>query len=429
VDSVSAHDDERRRSAIGGSRPVPASPAFGLERLRVRGFRSALDVSLTPGRLCAFVGEANAGKSNLLLAVRALLDPQAAQFSTDDVAPNGDGQIVIDGRLAGIGELTLTTRPPGPLHHSGQQAPAVAFLPGELRTDVLIAPAGEPGGAHVAPALDRFVTVLAEQSGGGADSSATGPAVSFVGALEACCNLDVRGVTLLIEEPELYLRPQAQRYLYRLLRRFADAGNQVMYSTHSPSFLNVARLEEIALVQRHSDSGTSVLQPEPISPDDDFRVLTEFDAERSELFLSRAALLVEGQTEKLALPFVFDALGHDLDHEGISIVACGGKSNIPLFARVCKATGVPFVAAYDSDAPAGKRPAYSTRLLNALIADIAGPERIVVFAPDFEAAAGLSGHRHKPEQAWRRLQALRPEQIPTPLLDAVRRVLALAREP
>ena len=139
-------------------------------------------------------------------------------------------------------------------------------------------------------------------------------------------------------------------------------------------------------------------------------MLTEFDAERSELFLARAALLVEGQTEKLAFPFVFDALGHDPDREGISIVACGGKSNIPLFARVCHATGVPFVAVFDRDAPPGRRPTYSTRRLNALIAQIAGPGRIVVLAPDFEAAAGLRGHHHKPEHAWRRLRSLPPSR-------------------
>ena len=57
--------------------PQGEGAAFGLERLRVRGFRSALDVSFAPGRLCALVGEANAGKSNLLLAIRALLDPAA----------------------------------------------------------------------------------------------------------------------------------------------------------------------------------------------------------------------------------------------------------------------------------------------------------------------------------------------------------------
>ena len=52
-----------------------------------------------------------------------------------------------------------------------------------------------------------------------------------------------------------------------------------------------------------------------------------------------------------------------------------------------------------------------------------------MLAPDFEAAAGLTGHRHhKPERAWRRLRSLTPEQVPPPLLDAVRGVLALARE-
>ena len=44
------------------------------------------------------------------------------------------------------------------------------------------------------------------------------------------------------------------------------------------------------------------------------------------------------------------------------------------------------------------------------------------------AAAGLSSHHHKPEQAWRRLRALPAAQIPPPLIDAVQRVLALARE-
>jgi putative ATP-dependent endonuclease of the OLD family len=394
----------------------------------VRGFRSALDVSFTPGRLCALVGEANAGKSNLLLAIRALLDPSAATFAAEDASLGGDGRILIDASLAGAGERSLATWPPGTPRLSGSQAPPVAFLPGELRTGEVLAAPVPAGAPPTAPALSGLARALTEQFRAGPDSSATAPAVSFVGALEACCNVGVRGLVLLIEEPELYLRPQAQRYLYRLLRRFADAGNQVIYSTHAPAFLNVARLEELALVQRHPSSGTGVVQPRPITPDDDFRVLTEFDAERSELFLARAALLVEGQTEKLAFPFVFDALGHDPDREGISIIACDGKSNIPLFARVCQATGVPFVAVYDRDAPRGRRPARSARSLNSLIASIAGPEHAVMLTPDFEGAAGLSGHQHKPERAWRRLRSLPPESIPPPLFDAVRRVLGLARE-
>ena len=64
--------------------------------------------------------------------------------------------------------------------------------------------------------------------------------------------------------------------------------------------------------------------------------MCEFDAERAELFFSRAAILVEGMTEKMAFPFVFGALGHDADREQISIVECGGKSNLPLFVEICK---------------------------------------------------------------------------------------------
>ena len=69
--------------------------------------------------------------------------------------------------------------------------------------------------------------------------------------------------------------------------------------------------------------------------------MSEFDAERSELFLARSAILVEGRTEKLVLPMLFAALGHDADRAQISIVECGGKSNIPVFARICKAVPDP----------------------------------------------------------------------------------------
>jgi AAA ATPase domain len=432
---------------------LSTSERFGLERVRVRGFRSALDVTLEPGRLCALVGEANAGKSNLLLAIRALLDPAAPALSAEDVSAGADGEIAIEGWLSGAGARSLAARPPGAPRLSGQQAPPVAFLAGELRTGDLLAPAVADAGAarpdqarterartdqaradtdargdQRASPLAQFRRALATHRGAHGDGSAASPAASLVAAVEACCESGVRGLVLLIEEPELYLRPQAQRYLYRLLRRLADAGNQVIYSTHAPSFLNVARLEELALVRRERLAGTTIMHPRPITPDEAFRVLSEFDAERSELFLARAVVLVEGQTEKLAFPFVFAALGHDSDREGISIVACGGKSNIPLFARVCRAVRVPFIAVYDRDAPPGRRPTRAARSLNALIAQLAGPEHTVMLEPDFEGATGLRAHRHKPEQAWRSLRLLPPERIPRPLLDAVERVLGLARE-
>jgi putative ATP-dependent endonuclease of the OLD family len=399
--------------------PATAPPHFGITGVEVRGFRSAREVSFSPGQLCALVGEADAGKSNLLAAIRAVLDP-AAPLSPADVPDRGDGEVSIRVTLAGGGEAALAG---GPGRHAvtGRSAlPPVLFLPADARAGAVLANRS-PRGAEVAQTVEIFRAALAHRP------TSTGQALSVIDALESCCAGGLSGLLLLIEEPELYLRPQAQRYLYRLLREFALAGNQVIYSTHSPAFLNVARLDELVFVERLPQTGTRALQPEPVSADEDFRVMTEFDAARSELFLARAVILVEGLTEKLVLPFVFAALGYDVDREAISIIECGGKPNIPLFARICRATGVPFVVVHDSDRKASGRLAAAERALNALIADTAGGEGTIVLDPDFEAVAGLVGHSRKPERAWREFASRASADMPEPLVRVAERAISLSR--
>jgi putative ATP-dependent endonuclease of OLD family len=166
-----------------------------------------------------------------------------------------------------------------------------------------------------------------------------------------------------------------------------------------------------------------------VSADEDFRVMTEFDAARSELFLAHAVVLVEGLTEKLVLPFVFSALGHDVDREAISIVECGGKPNIPLFARICRATGIPFVVVHDSDRKTSGRLVAAEQALNALIAQTAGEERVVVLDPDFEAVAGLAGHRRKPERAWREFAERSAAEMPRQLVRVAELTMSFVRPP
>jgi CRISPR-associated exonuclease Cas4 len=299
--------------------------------------------------------------------------------------------------------------------------PPVLFLPAGARADAVLA-AGNPEGADAAPALKIFRGARAPDP-----PTSTAQALTVIDALESCCSAGLSGLILLIEEPELYLRPQAQRYLYRLLRKFSLAGNQTIYSTHSPAFLNVVRLDELIFVERISRAGTRALQPEPVTPDDDFRVMTEFDAARSELFLARAVVLVEGLTEKLVLPFVFAALGHDVDRDAISIIECGGKPNMPLFARICRATDVPFLVVHDSDRRASGRFVAAERALNALIADTAGEDRTVVLDPDFESVAGLKGHSRKPERAWREFASRPPLEMPVELVRAAELAMSLSQ--
>lgn len=138
------------------------------------------------------------------------------------------------------------------------------------------------------------------------------------------------------------------------------------------------------------------------------------------------AVLVEGRTEKLALPYAFRALGFDADRLGISIVECGGKGNIPVLARVCRATGIPFVVLHDRDAPARRSPNSAERQLNDLIRSIAGTDHVVPMVPDFEGISGLPSQRRKPEHAWRRFQSLTADGVPRPLAAVVRLAVSLA---
>ncbi len=389
--------------------------------MQIVGFRSARAVEFSPGPVCALVGGPSVGKSNVLEAIWKLLQGGEPALEPGDVTHGaaGGSMIELSARLADGDEVRVEASPPRSARASGSSIP-VLFLPAALRSAQLVA-TPVSGGPARALAERHF------RDGAGASSAA--PATRLVAGVEAMCAEHVRGLVLLIEEPELFLRPQAQRYLYRLLRRLAGNGNQVLYSTHEPAFLNVGRLEELALVEHSHRLGTTVTQPQELGADASFRAISEIDAERGELFLANAVLLVEGRTEKLTFPLVFTALGHDVDREGITIIDCGGKPNIPLFIRICRAAGIPCVAVHDRDAAPGRRPRRSEQALNLEITRLAGPRATVELAPDFEGAVGLAeGQRHKPAHAFQHFSRIRAEAVPPALRQAVELVLALTAD-
>ncbi len=375
-----------------------------LSEIRVVNFRTARRLVLRPGPVCAFIGEPGAGKSNLLFALRALLDP-GFDLSTADLTV-GQRAISIEANLADGRTVSLDDRAPGP--------PIVHF-PTALRGGDLVSATVGSGAADVVHALIREAL-----------ARAPAPRVALVRGLEACA-AETSGVVFAIEEPELFLAPQAHRYLRRVIRRLAERGNQIFFTTHAPGLLNVAALEEVNLVARDELGVTAVERLGPIDVEDAFRVMCEFDAERSELFFSRAVILVEGMTEKITFPLVFRALGHDADREQISIVECGGKANLPLFVEICRRARVPWVVVHDSDLRPGREPLAAELKLNALIRRRAGARRTIVLDPDFEHVLGFRSRARKPERASRRVAGAHPDELPKALVAAVRLALESAQ--
>ena len=384
---------------------------MAIERVTIQGFRGARDVLLEPGSLCALVGESSSGKSTVLSAIWTLLEAAAPMPTGEDVS-RGEKRVHVEAEVGGR-TLFLDASPPETLNLNRQGAPHALFFPADLRPTTLLAPTDSPA--------KRAVGVVSRErtEDGG---------LTLVRSLAALVEARVRGLVILIEEPELYLSPPAQRHLHRLLRTLASRGrNQVLYSTHSPVFLGVDKLDELVLVRHDERTGTTLLQPEALTRKQAFRMVAELDAERAEMFLSRAVMLVEGRTEKVALPFVFSALGLDADQEAITVVDCQGKGNIPLFAEICNACHIPYVVAARpgraARPAAGRGRADRERHDPARRRHASGRSRS---CPDFEGVSGLRARRGKPEAAWRRFQDGNGA-VPGPLQQAVERVVAAAR--
>jgi hypothetical protein len=385
----------------------------------MQGYRAARELAFEPGSMCALVGEASSGKSTVLTGIWTLLEAAAPPPTIDDVARGTSGRIHLEAELEKGDTIFLDARPPDTLNLNRAGAPPVLFLPANLRSRSVVAPATGAGAADVA---ELFQPPYAAHHWSQADGG-----LQLIAGMERLVASNLRRFVLLIEEPELYLSPHLQRHLFRVMRELAQRGNQILYSTHASVFLSVDRIEDLALVRHRSDHGSTLFQPEPLAEAEAFRVLSEFDSDRAELFLARAVLLVEGRTEKLTFPLVFDALGVEPDKEGILVVECGGKGNMPLFARICNACDIPYVIVHDRDAPKGERPIESERVVNKQIQDEAGRRRTIVLVPDFEAVSGVStrGRGRKPRKAYRHYTG--NGDVPDALRLAVEKVLKAAR--
>ena len=375
-----------------------------LARVAAAGVPGLPDLDLELGAVTALVGPQGSGKSQLLASVAWLLSGRPA-LGPDEASPR------ISGMLRGNRSASWFERSSKHgvrFEADGRLAdlPACSFLRARDRLEPSVEAAG------------NVATRVGELAGHSASDAVA--AEALVKVIEACCEECLTGEVLLIEEPEMLLTPQAQRYLYRLIRRFAEAGNQVLYSTRSPAFLDAARHDEIVRLDlRHGRRSVRRTKRDVLGEAERVRLAAEFDHERSEMFFAKSVVLVEGQTERLALPFIFRAMGHDADADGIAIVEVGGKSNLPLAARLLRELAIPFVVIFDADRGA------ASVALDQEIRQAAGSAPAIRLEPDFEGVAGIASHTDKVLHAWRRFASVGPAGVPPALAGAIRSALEL----
>lgn len=209
------------------------------------------------------------------------------------------------------------------------------------------------------------VQMRASDMGMGVQASLT------IAILRAYSKLELRNQTpIFIDEPELYLHPQARRKFYRVIEEVADSGTQVFITTHSTEFVDLGHFDQIYMVRKDLQRGTYVRRADPAKFISDLKVRhpeVETDEEQlmleyrnafentgdsqkaAEALFASKILLVEGESESLIVPYCFDRIGYDYLDKGISIVRCGGKSELDRFYRLYSEFGIPCFILFDGD--------------------------------------------------------------------------------
>ncbi len=227
-----------------------------------------------------------------------------------------------------------------------------------------------------------------------------------VGIFETLRSRSESGGVILIEEPELYLHPQAQRYFYNLLSSISQEC-QLIYSTHSPIFADVQNFESLRLFKKEpsksttltfvSESYRAILKSKRSTQ----KFAASFAIGANELCFARRVLLVEGPGDRLAVTLACQKMCLDLDAEGFSVIACGGKNNISFYMLICKALSIPFLVLHDEDIwttpldlSVDKRNQMELEnqkqlKCNLEISQIAGPEPVFVCTPSLESELSI----------------------------------------
>lgn len=284
--------------------------------------------------------------------------------------------------------------------------------------------------------------VLPAESLGAGEQSAL-----VVGLFEAFRQRGTALNTVLLEEPEMYLHPQAQRYFRSILVDLVDNKRaQVIVTTHSPIFANVSRFAELRVLRRRPTRGASNVSYVKAAADISYledqlqreKLSQYIDARNAELLFARAVLLVEGYGDRLAAQHVARTVGLDLDAEGLTVVGCGGKNGVPFFARLCRSLEIPFVILHDSDTYSGEgledwmvKESRSAVARNEAIRQAAGPgTEIFTLEPSLEAHLGIGrSASDKPQRVLAALEALEKGAIPAQLWQAVNALRFLSTSP
>ncbi len=156
---------------------------------------------------------------------------------------------------------------------------------------------------------------------------------------------------LCIEEPENHLAPHLLgRTMENLHSLSKNDVAQVLITSHSPSILKRIEPENIRYLRLNLTDNTTIIKSIelPDETEEAFKYVKEAVRRYPELYFSKVVILVEGDSEVLIIPKIFETPDTSIDKDYISVVPLGGKY-VNYFWRLLSSLKIPHITLLDFD--------------------------------------------------------------------------------
>jgi len=200
--------------------------------------------------------------------------------------------------------------------------------------------------------LGRDVSAL----GHGAQRSIQMALVRHLADIKRDSGEQTSNTVLLIEEPELYLHPQAIEVLRDALKTLSTQGYQIIFSTHSPFMITSKDVENTLLIRKNETQGTykrnslkAAIPIVVIEAPSQLELIFSL-SHSSNILFSERVILAEGTTENRLLPSIIQKVtSKTIGLHKTALVSMGGSGSTKKAMRVLQTMDIPTKVIVDLD--------------------------------------------------------------------------------
>lgn len=192
--------------------------------------------------------------------------------------------------------------------------------------------------------------------GHGAQRSIQMTLIRHLADLKLLSQQNLTTTLLLIDEPELYLHPQAIEILRQSLNILSNQGYQVIFSTHSPFMITQKDVGNTVLVRKNNTLGTykrsSLKSAIPIVEQQAPHQMTLLYSlsNSSNILFSEKVILAEGKTENKLMPLLIEKVtNRSVLHHKAAFVKLDGSGNTRKSMLILDTMDLPTKAVVDLD--------------------------------------------------------------------------------